>query len=409
MAHAKEEMQADGKAALRNKAARFAESIGLDMPDSLPESLAAMPAAAAARGFHGKMAGLAFEGAHCRTAYSRNMHGFSDALKSFALEALKKKRMEAGGPACIIIGDAASALSEGRSKSGASIEGAGRHFSHPGGAAACGRRIAAVSVGCGDLLSACGFFNSGDSGGLSAAEKARMDAAAGAAEARIKDAESREDKLKAAWKADCAAAASLDLEVAAIQKKVEFRYEALSKTGSAPEAGEGDQGAALKRRRAEDDLQNAGVELKGAKEGRKAAKAAAAESKRASGSARKSLAAFGREAKEAENSFIKAEAAAKVGFIESAAEKTPAVEDAAFVPAGSWRASKRTVDALSKINCVYIGNMKANRKIDSGSSGAKGRKIMAGVSDLQNPSSLRTLARYQPAAKHAYAVDMKAA
>ncbi|MDR1540401.1 MAG: hypothetical protein LBU32_20865 [Clostridiales bacterium] len=201
----------------------------------------------------------------------------------------------------------------------------------------------------------------------------------GAAEARIKGAESREDKLKAAWKADSAAAASLDLEVAATQEKVEFRYEALSKTGSAPEAGEGDQGAALKKRRAEDDLQNAGIELKGAKEGRKATKAAAGESKRASGSARKSLAALGREAKEAENSFIKAETAAKVGFIESAAEKMPAVEGAAFVPAGSWRASKRTVDALSKINCIYIGNMKANRKIGSGSSGAKGKRIMAGV------------------------------
>jgi hypothetical protein len=226
-------------------------------------------------------------------------------------------------------------------------------------------------IGCGDLLSACGFFNSGNSGGLSAA--------ACAAEARIKGAEFKEDKLKAAWKADSAAAAGLDLEVAAIQEKVEFRYEALSKAGSAFKAGKGDQGAALKERRAEDDLQNAGIELKGAKEGRKAAKAAAAESKRASGSARKSLAALRREAKEAENSFIKVETAAKVDFTESVAEKLPIVEDAAFAPAGSWRASKRTVEAFSKINCIYIGNMKANRKIGSGSSGAKGKKIMAGV------------------------------
>jgi hypothetical protein len=255
LAHAGEETQADGKAAMRNKASCFIKSIGFNMLNALSKNPAAMPAAAAARGFRGKMAGFAFEGARRRTAYSRSMRGFSNggsfsgALKSFALEAIKKKRMEAGGPACIIMGDAASALSKGRSKSGASIEGAGRHFSHPGGAAACG------------------FFNSGNSGGLSAAEKACMDAAAGAIKARIKGAESKEDKLKAAWKADCPVAASLDLEVA-IQKKVEFRYEALSKAGSAPEAGEGDQGAALRRRRAEDDLQNAGVELKGAKEGR---------------------------------------------------------------------------------------------------------------------------------------------
>jgi hypothetical protein len=138
LAHIEEEMQADGKAALRNKAACFAESIGLGMPDSSLKNPAAMPAAAAARGFHGKMAGFAFEGARCRTAYSRSMRGFSDggsfsgALKSFALEAIKKKRMEAGGPACIIIDDTTSAASKGRSKSGASIEGAGRHFSHTG-------------------------------------------------------------------------------------------------------------------------------------------------------------------------------------------------------------------------------------------------------------------------------------
>ncbi|MDR1539765.1 MAG: hypothetical protein LBU32_17560 [Clostridiales bacterium] len=74
-------------------------------------------------------------------------------------------------------------------------------------------------ISCGDLLSAYEFFNSGNSGGLSAAEKTCMGAAAGAIKARIKGAESKEDKLKAAWKADCAAAASLDLEVAAIQKK----------------------------------------------------------------------------------------------------------------------------------------------------------------------------------------------
>jgi hypothetical protein len=86
-----------------------------------------------------------------------------------------------------------------------------------------------------------------------------------------------------------------------------------------------------------------------------------------------------REAKEAENSFIKVKIIIKVDFIEFVGQKMPTVEDAAFVPADSWHASKRTVDAFSKINCIYIGNMKANRKIDSGSSGAKGKRIMAGV------------------------------
>ncbi|MDR1539764.1 MAG: hypothetical protein LBU32_17555 [Clostridiales bacterium] len=121
MAHAGEEMQADGKAALRNKAACFAESIGFNM--SLLKNFAAMPAAAAARGFRRKMVDFAFEGARCRTTYSRSMRGFSDALKSFALEAIKKKCMETGEPIYIIIDDATSALSKGRSKSGASIKG----------------------------------------------------------------------------------------------------------------------------------------------------------------------------------------------------------------------------------------------------------------------------------------------
>jgi hypothetical protein len=91
------------------------------------------------------------------------------------------------------------------------------------------------------------------------------------------------------------------------------------------------------------------------------------------------LAALRCEAKEAVNPFIKVKIIIKVDFIESVGQKMPTVEDAAFVPYDSWHASKRTVDALSKINCIYIGNMKANRKIDSGSSGAKGKKTMAGV------------------------------
>jgi hypothetical protein len=177
LAHTEEEMQVDGKVALRNKVACFAESIGFNMSNTLLKNLATMPAAAAARGFRGKMAGVAFEGARCRTTYSRNIHGFgnggsfSDALKSFALEAIKKKRMETGEPIYIIIDYTTSAVSKGRAKSGASIEGAGWHFSHPGGTTACGHQIAAVLIGCGDLLSAYEFFNFGNSGGLSAAEK----------------------------------------------------------------------------------------------------------------------------------------------------------------------------------------------------------------------------------------------
>ncbi|MDR1539403.1 MAG: hypothetical protein LBU32_15670 [Clostridiales bacterium] len=191
MAHAEEEMHADGKVALRNKAACFAESIGLNMSNSLLKNLASMLIIIAARGFPRKMADFAFDGARHGAAYSRNIHGFSkggsfsDALKSFALEAIQKKRGETGEPICIIIDDATSATSKGRAKSGASIEGAGRRCSHPGGTTVFGHQIAAVLIGCGDLLSAYEFFNFDNSGGLSIGEKAYMDAAAGAAEVQI--------------------------------------------------------------------------------------------------------------------------------------------------------------------------------------------------------------------------------
>ncbi|MDR1540235.1 MAG: hypothetical protein LBU32_19985 [Clostridiales bacterium] len=121
-----------GKAALRNKAACFAESIGFAMSNSLLKSLAAMLIIIVARGFRGKMAGIEFYGSRRRTAYSRNMHGFSrdgtfaGALKSFSLKAILKKRGEAGEPTCIIIDDTTGALSKRRAKSGASIEGAVR-------------------------------------------------------------------------------------------------------------------------------------------------------------------------------------------------------------------------------------------------------------------------------------------
>ncbi|MDR1536552.1 MAG: hypothetical protein LBU32_00875 [Clostridiales bacterium] len=124
------------------KAACFVKSIGFNMSNSLLKNLASMPAAAA-RGFRGKMAGFAFEGARHRTAYSRSMRGFSKggsfsgALKSFALEAIKKKRGETGEPICIIIDNATSALSKGAQK--AKRQDAGRRCSRLGGTTAFGQ------------------------------------------------------------------------------------------------------------------------------------------------------------------------------------------------------------------------------------------------------------------------------
>ncbi|MDR1540234.1 MAG: hypothetical protein LBU32_19980 [Clostridiales bacterium] len=160
--------------------------------------------------------------------------------------------------------------------------------------------------------------------------------------------------MDAAWKADSAFAASLDLEVAAIQKKAGKTQGALPKIRSAPESGEGDHGAALKKRSAEDELQNARIELKDAKERRKRGNAAAAASKRALRAARKSLAALRREANEAEAPFIKVKAAAKADFIESVAESMPKMDEAAYAATDSRRACKRAAEALSKINCVYM-------------------------------------------------------
>ncbi|MDR1537163.1 MAG: hypothetical protein LBU32_04050 [Clostridiales bacterium] len=93
------------------------------------------------------MAGFAFEGSRRRTAYSRSMRGLSDALKSLALEAIKKKRGETGGPACIIIDDATDAVSKGRAKSGAFVEGVDRRCSHLDGATVLGIQMAAASAG----------------------------------------------------------------------------------------------------------------------------------------------------------------------------------------------------------------------------------------------------------------------